>query len=308
MTTLNNPGIVAAEVTRLKSWRPSNDSGEVPASLPRLLQSAGQAADAAKARLLAVPGDPFLFADWERVLFLHFLIAPEVLRPHVPKPFELELYEGKGCISIVALTMRNFQPCHFDLLALPFRCLQQQRFLNFRTYVRGNGESGAFFLHGLLSQPLGLPAPSNLFSLPYTFANSKYDHFPKSGMIRGNVSDGKGQFAYRASISEGKCQPADAGSLAEFAMERYSGFFYRKDRAYVFRAWHPVWLQQAVEARIERDDLITTRFPWWKEARFAGANFAPGFERVELGKAHQLPEKPPTPGGHRVLSRLFEMP
>ena len=91
-------------------------------------------------------------------------------------------------------------------------------------------------------------------------------------------------------------------------MERYSGFFHRGQKDYVFRAWHPVWLQETVEATIEKDDLITVTFPWFKEARFAGATFAPGFERVLLGKAHVLPRDVHSIRRHRALSRFFEMP
>ena len=204
----------------------------------------------ARHRLEAVHGDPFLFADWERVLFLHIVIPPNVIRPHIPPPFELELHNGHACMSVVAVTMRHFRPCRFDPLALPFRCLGEQRFLNLRTYVRCNGEPGAFFLHGWLSQPLGLPLPSNMLGLPYTFANSTYDHCPQNGLIRGCVKTAKHEFAYHGSVPEGPRQPAEPGSVAEFVMERYSGIFFRKGKGYVFRAWHPVWLQQSVDATI----------------------------------------------------------
>jgi uncharacterized protein YqjF (DUF2071 family) len=285
---------------------------KVRVSLPRLLQSSGEGQthpglEAARQRLLSVCGDPFLFADWERVLFLHFLISPERLRAQVPPPFELELYDGKGCISIVAVTMRNFRPCQFDPLTYPFCCIREERFLNFRTYVRWNGEPGAFFLHGWLSRPAGLPWPSSVLGLPYTFANCDYEHSSQEGMIRGSVSCNGHQFSYCASEPDGDWHPAEPGSLAEFTMERYSGFFSRGNRGYVFRAWHPLWLQQAVNATIEKDDLLSHTFEWWKEAQFVGANFAPGFERVGLGKAHSLPEKSPR-RGHRALSSFFEMP
>src|SRR5438876_645305 len=185
--------IVGDEVTRLSihSAVRTSQSALDRASLPRLLQSSRE-------------HHPFLFADWERVLFLHFLIAPEVLRAYVPPPFELDLYQGQGCISVVAVTMRNFRPCRFDPVAYPFRCIREQRFLNFRTYARWNGEPGAFFIHGWLSRPAGLPVPSNLFGLPYTMANSSYEHVPKNGMIRGNVSTGNHQFSYRALVTEGE--------------------------------------------------------------------------------------------------------
>jgi|tagenome__1003787_1003787.scaffolds.fasta_scaffold20272159_2 uncharacterized protein YqjF (DUF2071 family) len=253
--------------------------------------------------------DPFLFAKWERVLFLHFLISPEILRAHVPPAFELDLFEGHACISVVAVTMRDFRPCKFDPLALPFRCIREQRFLNFRTYVRWNREPGAFFLHGWLSQPAPVPLPSNILGLPYSFASSNYDHRYESGKISGIIRNGIHQFVYRGTLpSDATWQAAQPGSLAEFVMERYSGFFHRGKRDYVFRASHPLWLQQTVEASIEKDELITGKFPWWKEARFAGAAFAPGFDQVSLGKAHALPGTGHSIPKHRVLSRFFEMP
>src|SRR5579862_9123423 len=69
---------------------------------------------AARRTLHSVPGDPFLFADWERVLFLHFTIDHDLLKPHVPAPFELELYNGQGCLSLVCVTMRKLRPYRFD--------------------------------------------------------------------------------------------------------------------------------------------------------------------------------------------------
>src|ERR1043165_6656490 len=121
--------------------------------------------EVAKKRLLAVPGDPFLTAEWRRVLFFHFLISPQILRAQVPPAFELDLFEDRGCIIIVSVTMRSFRPCQFDPLALPFRCIREQRFLNFRTYVRWKDEPGAFFLRGWLSRPALCPLPSNLIGL-----------------------------------------------------------------------------------------------------------------------------------------------
>src|SRR5262245_37381663 len=93
--------------------------------------------DVARERLLSVKGDPFLLADWQRVVFMHFLVSPEVLRPHVPIPFELEMHQGEACLSLVALTMRGFRPFrHGSPLAWLLRPIREQCFLNFRTYVR----------------------------------------------------------------------------------------------------------------------------------------------------------------------------
>src|SRR5215467_4520695 len=108
----------------------------------------------AKRGLLSFGGDPFLLATWGPVFFLHFLIEPEAFRPEIPQPFELELYEGAACVSLVAVTMSQFRPRRRVTAARLFRCIKQQRFLNFRTYVRGDDQRGALFLWGWLSAPL----------------------------------------------------------------------------------------------------------------------------------------------------------
>jgi uncharacterized protein YqjF (DUF2071 family) len=243
--------------------------------------------DAAQKRLLSVRGDPFLFADWERVLFLHFAIAPELLRPFILRPVELDLYDGQAYVSLVAVTMRNFLPVRPLPFAWAFRLITCQQFLNVRTYVRHRGEPGALFLWGWLSKPLPLMLPT--FDLPCTFAAVDYQHAYESAAICGEVNSGARQFSYRATIDpQITFEPCSPGSLAEFAMERYSGFFYRGNQARIFRAWHRPWLQTSVNASINENRLLTAKFGWFKEAKLVGANFAPGFKQVSLGRVRLL--------------------
>jgi uncharacterized protein YqjF (DUF2071 family) len=277
-------------------------------STPRDTKQTG-ACEFAKKRLLAISGDPLVFADWGQVVFLHFLVPAERLRPDVPAPFELELYEGSACVSLVALTMRRFRPCRSISPAWLLAPVVRQRFLNLRTYVRCQGEPGALFLHGWLSKPLPIPLPSGRFELPYSFASLDYAHELETGMLKGVVSrnGGDGQFAYCAPITpNAPFQPCVPGSLAEFALERYAGFFCRHQQAYVFRAWHPAWLQTPIEPCIE-DSLVRVRFPWLDGAKLAGGNFAPGFERVWLGRAHRIDEADKARRSHR-LSAFYKMP
>ena len=57
----------------------------------------------ARRRFIASEGRPLLVADWERALFMHFEVPREVLQRHVP--FELDLFEGRAFVSLVAVTM-----------------------------------------------------------------------------------------------------------------------------------------------------------------------------------------------------------
>ena len=246
--------------------------------------------DAARKRLLSSKGDPFVYAEWKPVLFLHYLVAPDVLRPIIPSEFELDTYRGKACLSLVSVSMRRFRPSRLLSPAWLLRPIAEQRCLNLRTYVRFGPERGAFFIWGWLSRPGGLPFPSSIFNLTYEFADIAYAHYLGPGNLCGSVRVHPAlRFAYRSSVNPRpafvECAP---GSLAEFALEQYSGFFSRNGQAHLFRIWHPPWMQTPIEVMVEHDSLIKSKFPWFEQAKLAGANFANGFPKVWLGRAYPV--------------------
>lgn len=262
--------------------------------------------DTARRRLQSVRGDPVLFADWERVLFLHFALPPEALHSYVPRPLELEVHEGKAIVSLVALTMRRFQPVRPFSLGWALRPISCQKFCNIRTYVRHGDEPGALFLWGWLSNPFPFPA----FGLPCAAAQMRYQHDHESGRLGGEVMAGGRQFKYHATIAPHSIfEPCPRGSLAKFALERYTGFFAHGSRTKIFRAWHPTWLQTSADANVEEDGLLTAKLRWFEKAKFVGAHFAPGFKQVSLGCVHSLANAHNKRSGRRHgASGFYEMP
>src|SRR5213083_3809148 len=102
-----------------------------------LPQRQGDRSDADKRRLLSVKGEPLVFADWYRVMFLHYEVEPSVVNAQLPPPFGLELHQGKAIVSLVALTMRRIRANPVaPFWARLFAAVPEQRFLNLRTYVR----------------------------------------------------------------------------------------------------------------------------------------------------------------------------
>ena len=249
---------------------------------PPLSRAAMETAPAAKS-------EPLVRVEWRRVLFFQFEVDPAVVRMNLPAEFDLELHDGKAVISVVALTMRRFRRhAAGPFWARAFGALGEQRFLNLRTYVRHRGESGAFFFWSWLSRPWNLPLAGRPLGLTCEFATTCYRHEHERGHLQGTVTATERRFTYRARIEPDEVSAScPSGSLAEFALERYAGFFWYRGAGRVFRVGHPAWLQAPVTATIE-DSLIVRKFPWFERARFMGAQYAPGFDDVWIGRPQQL--------------------
>jgi len=249
--------------------------------------------DAAHRRLLSVRGEPLVCAGWYRVVFFHYEVEPSVLNAQLPPSFGLELHQERAIVSLVALTMRRFRANPVTpIWARFFAAITEQRFFNLRAYVRHGDEPGAFFLWSWLSRPWGLPLPSRPLGLTCGFAESEYHHEHKGeglqGVVRGRANCGR--FAYHGHLApEQNFGPCSSGSLAEFTLERFTGYFWHRGAGRAFRVWHPPWRQAPLEIEIEDESLAVHAFPWFAAARFIEAHYAPGFDDVWIGRPHRLP-------------------
>lgn len=256
-------------------------------------------------RLLEPRDTPITGVAWRRALFLHYRIDSETLRRYIPQAFELERFDGSAWITMVALTMQDFRPhSRSPFWSRIVFCLREQRFLNIRTYVRHGKERGAFFLWGWLSRPLFLPLREGPCRLTCGFANIRYSHERESGKLTGEVVTSKGRFTYSADVDPAtQFRACPSRSLAEFALERYDGFFWWRNAARMFRAWHRPWRIATVPALIQDESLLTEKFPWLQEARFVEAHFGEDLEEVWLGQPWRIDS-----GSHHGASGFYTMP
>lgn len=75
-------------------------------------------------------------------------------------------------------------------------------------------------------------------------------------------------------------QPMD-----EWLIERYIAFNSADGIRRFFRVWHPPWPQVPANASLGEKSLLILNWPWFKEARMAGANFPRRFRCSLNGKA-----------------------
>lgn len=249
-----------------------------------------QLSDAARHRILGVKGEPLFYSDWLRAVFIHFEVDAGLLQREVP--FQLDLRQGKAHISLVAFTMRDMRPrMGGNLAALLFKPIATHGFLNVRTYVQHHGEPGIYFLAEWLSNRLSVRLGPTIFGLPYRFGHLQYQHEHESGKLYGLVTtqNPSARLEYVSKINPTTLfRPCDVGSLEEFLMERYTAFTIHHSARRFFRIWHPPWLQTPVSLETLNPGLLTDTWPWFKAARFVGANYSPGIRDVWMGRPQRI--------------------
>lgn len=97
---------------------------------------------------------------WHDLLFLHWPVRADVIRPLTPAGLELDTFEGSAWIGIVSFRMTGVRPRHFPAgLAFPE--------INVRTYVWTPGRSGVWFFSLDAGNRLAVKAARVSNGLPY---------------------------------------------------------------------------------------------------------------------------------------------
>jgi len=120
-----------------------------------------------------LPSRPWLMGQtWYDLLFAHWAVAPEVLRPLVPPPLELDVRDGRAWLGVTpfrvgGLRSRGTPP-------LPWlSCFPE---LNVRTYVDFGGRPGIYFFSLDAARVAAVVAARRGYRLPYFHAEMTIDH------------------------------------------------------------------------------------------------------------------------------------
>jgi len=247
----------------------------------------------ARRRLLSRRGEPLFYANWDKVIFIHYETDPRELQRCIP--YQLDFYKGRAFVSLVAFTMRGMRPRFGGRIGeLLLRPIATHDFLNVRTYVRHKGEPAIYFMREWLSSRMATWLGPWSFGLPYRFGRIEYQPSPGYGLASeqehedqrlGKIEADAGSFHFCATFEVndlGICAP---GSVDEFLLERYTAFTqFRKCRRF-FRIWHEPWQQVPARIQIAADNLIHSTGRWWRDARCMGASYSPAVN-VWMGWPH----------------------
>ena len=108
-----------------------------------------------------------MYQSWDKLLFMHWPMPVEALRPLIPDPLTIDTFEGTAWVGVTPFTMWGLRPVFSP--SLP--ALSRSHELNVRTYVYLDGMSGVWFLSLDANNPLAVLGARLAFHLPYFTAS-----------------------------------------------------------------------------------------------------------------------------------------
>jgi len=125
-----------------------------------------------KHRPWKLPNDKWKFyQEWNNTVFLHWEVDYDELRKFVPEEIEIDLYDGKPWVSLVAFTMEKVRPKYLP----PFPPISNFDEINIRTYVKHNNKGGVYFISIEGGTKLSCFLAKSLSGLPYRYSKMNRD-------------------------------------------------------------------------------------------------------------------------------------
>jgi uncharacterized protein YqjF (DUF2071 family) len=182
-------------------------------------------------------GWPLMYQTWDKVLFLHWQIDVRALRPLIPEPLEIDMYDGRAYIAITPLTLWNVRPAFVP----PLPWVSDFHELNVRTYVHYEGVPGVWFFSLDANRLLPVWGARTFFFLPYFEAHIDLrSEDGRTSFRQTRTSDEHARFEVEWT-AEGEVFHAQPGSLEFFLIERYCLYTSHENEIYRCRINHEEW-------------------------------------------------------------------
>ena len=211
---------------------------------------------------------------WHDLLFMHWPVSIESLRPHIPSGLTIDTFDGQAWIAVVPFRMSDIVPR--GLFPVPWLSAFPE--LNVRTYVVRDGKPGVWFFSLEAGNSLAVFIARTVFKLPYFHARMQCIPSPVNSNLRGRdpltqVIGGVGVegLVYSSQRIHRNAPPANfsgnyspiaapfeaqPGSLEHFLTARYC--LYTADtrgRVYRGEIHHPPWPLQLAQADVAMNSM-----------------------------------------------------
>lgn len=215
----------------------------------------------------------FLTAEWRNLAMLNYEVRPGLLASYLPAGTELDLFDGRACVSVVA-----FQFCNTRVrgIAIPFHRFFEE--VNLRFYVRrtvGNEvRRGVVFIRELVPRRAIAWVARWVYNENYSRCAMQHriDVAEGAGEAPGQIAGAYygwqfGGSGYQLNLqTQGQACALACGSEQEFIAEHYWGFARQRNGSTMeYRVEHPPWRVWETSAASLAGDMV----------KLYGPDFAP---------------------------------
>ena len=216
----------------------------------------------------------FIKANWNNLILASYEIPDEVLLPYVPDGTELDTFDGKCYVSLVAFMFHDTR-----VLGLPFPYHINFEEVNLRFYVVSKSDKtkrAVVFVKEIV--PLkAIEIVANTFfhenyvttEMSHSFSNDSYSYSWKDNNIMQNIS---------VTITQNLSIPCE-GSIEEFISEHYWGYTKSPNKTLEYEVKHAQWETCRVKdysINVNFDKVYGSDFAFLNESSPANVCFAKG--------------------------------
>jgi uncharacterized protein len=194
---------------------------------------------------------PYVMSQaWRNLLFAHWRIEPAVLQALLPKPLEIDIFDGSAWLGVVPFRMCDVRG---RCLPIAFNFLE----LNVRTYVKYGERKGVFFFSLDADHHLSVWGARTFYGLPYFDASMQYGesngliHYASDRIVLNETA------ANFQAVYESVAPPrlAQDGSLEHFLTERYCLLTVNNGKVYRTDIHHAPWKLSPARALISVNSM-----------------------------------------------------
>ena len=214
---------------------------------------------------------------WRELLFVHWRLPIEAVRPLIPAEVELDPWDGEMFVGLVPFRMEGIRPSW-----LPRPMAMDFLELNLRTYVSFRGRPGVWFFSLDATSWLAVQAARTGWSLPYHHARMSVTRTGEHVSYRSERRAGPAAFSADYDVGA-PLGPSAPGTLEHFLLERYLLFSERGGRILEGQVHHVPYPAHRVEKlEVAQSMIEAARMP-----KLAGppvtAHFSPGVDVEVFG-------------------------
>jgi len=201
------------------------------------------------------PTSPWIMAQtWSRLLFAHWPVTPEMLRPLIPARLSIDTFDGRAWVGVVPFYMSHVRARGLS----PVPGTNAFCELNVRTYVTHEHKAGVWFFSLDAANPLAVFGARRAFHLPYYNARMALQHDGETVIYQSERTHrGAPPAAFRARYRPtSPVYHAAPGTLLAWLTERYC--LYAADRRgslYRGDIQHAPWPLHDAEADLTQNTM-----------------------------------------------------